>query len=72
MIELSKNKWLRCWGFMDCPEDIRGECWAYRLNLSRECWILREKACKEFNRRKPEGCINCEFFNYYKSKNQSM
>jgi hypothetical protein len=54
---------LRCYEFLDCPENIRKKCWVYRLNLSRECWIVRKKAIKKFNWRNPEDCNTCNFYN---------
>jgi hypothetical protein len=38
-----KNESSNCWEAMVCPENLRKKCWAYRLNLGKEYWILREK-----------------------------
>jgi len=62
MIRLVEYNYLKCWETMNCPDEIRKNCWAYRLNLGLECWLLRKKARKSpirsswQNQRK---CSNC-------------
>ena len=68
MIYQNNNKSLKCWEYMHCPEKIRKKCWAYRLNLSKECWILRYKSQKKFKWYNIKGCNNCKFFIYINAK----
>ena len=53
-----------CWEVMNCPEKIRKKCWAYRLNLGKECWILCKKSNKKFNWKKNTDYFRCEFYDY--------
>jgi len=59
----------KCWIFMDCPENIRKKCWAYRLNVSNECWILRKKLENKITWNSVRNCNNCKFFNYISNRN---
>jgi len=64
IIRVSKYKSFNCWEVMNCPEKIRKKCWAYRLNLGKECWILNNKAHKKFNWKNNMDYLNCEFYDY--------
>jgi hypothetical protein len=64
MINFTNNKSFNCWDFMNCPEQIRKKCWAYRLNLGKECWILSKKAHKKYNWKKTKDFSHCEFYNF--------
>jgi len=56
---------IKCWEFMNCPDNIKKNCWAYRLNMSRECWILRKKAKKDFKWMNDKDCEDCKFYNLF-------
>jgi len=64
MIRGTDYKSFNCWEVMNCPEKIRKKCWSYRLNLGKECWILKEKARKKFNWKNTMDYFNCEFYDY--------
>ena len=53
---------------MNCPDEIRKNCWAYRLNLGLECWLLRKKARKKSSWPNPRKCSNCKFFKMINQK----
>lgn len=58
-----EKRFPRCWEVMNCPDENKKNCWAYRLNLGLECWLLRKKIAKEFSWQNPRKCRNCKFFN---------
>jgi len=31
-----------CWEFWGCQEVVREQCYAYRLNVGKECWRVTE------------------------------
>jgi len=37
MIRMQDYNYLRCWETMNCPDELRKNCWAYHLNLGIEC-----------------------------------
>ena len=53
---------------MNCPDENRNNCWAYRLNLGLECWLIRRKVCKKFSWQNKRNCINCKFFKMINKK----
>jgi len=61
---INNYNFLKCWEVMNCPEDTRINCWAYRLNLSKECWIIRKKINEKFKWHNPNGCNHCKFYIY--------
>jgi hypothetical protein len=56
------SSYLKCWEEMKCPNEKRKKCWAYRLNLGLECWIIRKKALNKSNWQKQKKCSNCKFY----------
>jgi hypothetical protein len=68
MIVFGENKQSNCWDFMDCPENLRRDCWVYRLNFGKQCWNLKEKARREFNWNNTGGCFNCKFYDHISRK----
>jgi len=53
-----------CWEHMQCPEEMRKHCWAYRLNLGKECWILKSKNPNHNFYNKIE-CKDCSYYQIY-------
>ena len=47
---------------MNCPDEIRKNCWSYRLNLGLECWRLRKKVREKSSWPNQRKCNTCEFF----------
>lgn len=64
IVKDSDYKPSNCWEVMNCPEEIRKKCWAYRLNLGKECWILCKKSNKKFNWKNNMDYFRCEFYDY--------
>jgi len=62
MIRSQDYNYLWCWKTMNCPDEIRKNCWAYRLNLGLECWLLRKKARNKSSWPNSRKCSNCKFF----------
>jgi hypothetical protein len=48
---------------MNCPEEVRKNCWAYRLNFGLECWLLRKNIRKKSSWQRRRKCNNCKFYN---------
>lgn len=50
-----------CWGFWNCPEDMKKECTAYRSNMGRQCWLVCNMSKKNQTIRRNLECTNCEW-----------
>lgn len=50
---------------MNCPEDIKENCEAYKLNSGKECWLLIDvdKGCQAF--KENGGCFSCSWYKKY-------
>ncbi|MDH4330331.1 MAG: hypothetical protein OEV93_02145 [Candidatus Moranbacteria bacterium] len=35
-----EKKSQNCWDFMDCPEDHKNKCDAFKDNMGVECWLI--------------------------------
>lgn len=31
-----------CWNFMNCPNDVREQCVAYKSDTKEPCWVLNQ------------------------------
>ena len=63
-IDMNKKESENCWEFMDCPEEVRDNCPAYKLNKGRMCWAVAayvEKGCPKL-KRDFEYCHECPWF----------
>jgi hypothetical protein len=38
----NKNESEHCWEFMNCSQDIRKDCFAYKSDTEKECWFLNQ------------------------------
>jgi hypothetical protein len=61
MVEVFNYNVPRCWEYNNCQEEIRKDCWAYRLNLGWECWLLREKTSGTWNKKVSRTCEKCKY-----------
>ncbi|MBI4706493.1 MAG: hypothetical protein HY761_01005 [Candidatus Omnitrophica bacterium] len=56
-----------CWEFLDCPDEVKSMCPAYKTNSGNECWMVAAsfmatdtrcpRAGKDFKR-----CWECSWF----------
>jgi len=68
MIKKIDYNYLMCWKTINCPDDIKKNCWAYRLNLGLECWLIRRKLRNECSWQSSRKCCNCNFFKMINQK----
>ncbi len=62
---MPKEEIQNCWMHMNCPEDIKENCEAYKLNSGKECWLLIDvdKGCQAF--KENGGCFSCSWYKKY-------
>jgi hypothetical protein len=61
---------MKCWEFLDCPEEVRRSCPAFLKENCEECWLVTDKICKGGTATKgsiEEKLIECTRCNFYKN-----
>lgn len=59
---------MKCWEYLNCPEEVRRACPAFLKENCRECWLVTDKICrggtasKESIEEKLVECTRCSFY----------
>ena len=59
---------MKCWEYLNCPEDVRKECPAYNSKNGIECWKVTDTICKGGTEKKDtieEKLVECTKCSYY-------
>ena len=61
---------MKCWEYLNCPEDVRAVCPAYLKENCKECWMVTDKICKGGTASRAtieEKLIECTRCSFYKN-----
>ncbi len=59
----SKNDtYENCWEFMNCPQDLTKDCFAYKSDTGDACWILNQIVKKKDRCKILDTCKRCPWF----------
>jgi len=59
---------MKCWEYLNCPENVRRICPAYTSKNGIECWKVTETICKGGTEKKgtiEEKLVECTKCSYY-------
>ena len=60
---ITEPEQMNCWEFLNCPEEDRTKCEAFKRDFGKECWLMindSRKKCPHY--KKYCSCVACPWF----------